>query len=91
MLKLQFGDELAMVIKDDFTATVKFHDGIFYDREPIEKLLKALDTNLPECVIPIVKNKLDDLIESYVESLRDSFDCALSKIDTHAKLIKDDE
>lgn len=91
MLKLQFSDELTMVIKDDFTATIKFHDDIFYGREPIEKLLKALDTNLPQCVIPVVKKKLDELIETYVEGLRDSFDCSMSRTDAHAKLIKDDE
>lgn len=91
MLKLQFSDELTMVIKDDFTATVKFHDDIFYDRESIEKLLKALDTNLPECVIPLVKNKLEEVLEDYVSNLRDRFDCAMSRIDVHAKLIKDDE
>lgn len=91
MLKIQFSDELAMVIKDDFTATIKFHDGIFYGRESIEELLKALDTNLPQCVIPIVKKKLDELIETYVESLKDSFDCSMSRTDAYAKLIKDDE
>ena len=91
MLKIQFSDELTMIIEDDFTAKVKFHDGIFYDREPMEKLLKALDTNLPECVIPLVKNKLAELLEYYVEGLRNSFDCSMGRIDTHAELIKDDE
>lgn len=91
MLELQFSDELTMVVKDDFTATVKFNEGIFYDREPMEKLLKALDTNLPECVIPLVKSKLEELVEYYVEGLRSSFDCSMGRIDIQAKLIKDDE
>lgn len=91
MLKIQFSDELTMVVKDDFTATVKFHDGIFYGRESIEELLKALNTNLPQCVIPVVKKKLDELIETYVDSLIDSFTCSMGRKDVHAELIKDDE
>lgn len=91
MLKLQFSDELTMIIKDDYTATVKFNDGIFFGMDSIEELLKALNTNLPQCVVPIVKNKLAESVEYYIEGLRNRFDCSMGRIDTHAELIKDDE